>query len=306
MTTFPAEANAAFAANYPEVPHKLTHQLGAHPLLDLEPLAQLAEALSPSSIEYNSGDQPIGVSGKPGATGLSIGETIRRIGDSGSWAVLKNIEQHPAYADLLESLLSELRPTIEARTGQMLKTQGFIFISSPCAVTPFHFDPEHNILLQLRGTKTMTQFPAGNTAYAADSIQEAYHTGGARELTWQESMLDGGTEFALASAFRARRAAGLGLAFDNLAFGMELCRSRCTRVQRRLAPDRPAPAATRSLASAQPCKSLWLAAAAAAGRGLVPVEQVAESAKQRALAPVLPTHAACRCHHAAGKPRKRQ
>jgi hypothetical protein len=199
MTTFPAEANAAFAANYPEVPHKLTHQLGAHPLLDLEPLAQLAEALSPSSIEYNSGDQPIGVSGKPGATGLSIGETIRRIGDSGSWAVLKNIEQHPAYADLLESLLSELRPTIEARTGQMLKTQGFIFISSPCAVTPFHFDPEHNILLQLRGTKTMTQFPAGNTAYAANSIQEAYHTGGARELTWQESMLDGGTEFALAS-----------------------------------------------------------------------------------------------------------
>lgn len=198
MTTFPAEANAAFAANYPEVPHKLTHQLGAHSLLDLEPLAQLAEALSPSSIEYNSGDQPIGVSGKPGATGLSIGETIRRIGDSGSWAVLKNIEQHPAYADLLESLLSELRPTIEARTGQMLKTQGFIFISSPCAVTPFHFDPEHNILLQLRGTKTMTQFPAGNTAYAADRIHEAYHTGGARELTWQDSMLAGGTEFALA------------------------------------------------------------------------------------------------------------
>jgi len=198
MTTFPAEANAAFAANYPEVPHKLTHQLGAHPLLDLEPLAQLAEGLPPSAIEYNSGDQPIGVSGKPGATGLTIGETIRRIGDSGSWAVLKNIEQHPAYADLLEGLLSELRPTIEARTGQMLKTQGFIFISSPRAVTPFHFDPEHNILLQLRGTKTMTQFPAGNTAYAADSIHEAYHTGGARELIWQDSMLAGGTEFALA------------------------------------------------------------------------------------------------------------
>ena len=198
MTTFPAEAAAAFAANYPEVPHKLAHRLGAHPLLDLEPLAQLAEALPLGTIEYNSGDQPIGVSGKPGGTGLSIGETIRRIGDSASWAVLKNIEQHPAYADLLESLLAELRPTIEARTGRMLKTQGFIFISSPRAVTPYHFDPEHNILLQLRGTKTMTQFPAGNAAYAADSIHEAYHTGGARELTWQDAMLAGGTEFALA------------------------------------------------------------------------------------------------------------
>jgi hypothetical protein len=28
-------------------------------------------------------------------------------------------------------------------------------------VTPFHFDPEHNILLQIRGRKTMTIFPAG-------------------------------------------------------------------------------------------------------------------------------------------------
>ena len=31
----------------------------------------------------------------------------------------------------------------------MMKPQGFIFISSPDAVTPYHFDPEHNILLQL-------------------------------------------------------------------------------------------------------------------------------------------------------------
>src|SRR5690606_21258087 len=119
---------------YPEIPHKLAHGLENHPLLALEALARLGEALPPASVEYNRGDLPIGVDGKPGGNGLTIGETIRAIATSGSWAVLKNIEQAPAYAALLESLLEELRPHIEARTGRMMKTQGFIFVSSPNAV----------------------------------------------------------------------------------------------------------------------------------------------------------------------------
>lgn len=198
MIVFPPTAQAAFAAGYPEHPHKLAHQLGAHPLFELEALAQLAELLSDISIEYNRGDQPIGVDGKPAATGVPIGETIRRIATSGSWAVLKNIEQAPAYAALLAELLGELRATIEPRTGRMLKTQGFVFISSPDAVTPYHFDPEHNILLQLRGTKVMTQFPAGDPLYAADEIHEGYHTGGPRELHWRNELAADGRDFALA------------------------------------------------------------------------------------------------------------
>jgi len=197
LSCFPPEARALFAAGYPELPHKLAHTLGAHPLLELEALAALGEALPAASIEYNAAEQPIGVDGKPGPTGIPIGETIRNIATSGSWAVLKNIEQVPAYAGLLENLLAELRGTIEAKTGRMLKTQGFIFITSPGGVTPYHFDPEHNILLQLRGTKTMTQFPAGDPAYAPDETHESYHTGGARELKWRDDMLSGGTGFDL-------------------------------------------------------------------------------------------------------------
>ena len=60
---------------------------------------------------------------------------------SGSWAVLKNIEQVPEYSGLLMGLLTELKPHIEEKTGRMLKPQGFIFVSSPNAVTPYHFDP---------------------------------------------------------------------------------------------------------------------------------------------------------------------
>lgn len=194
---FAPEMRAIFAEAYPEQPHKLRHSLPEHPLLALDALAALGESLPQASVEYNRGDLPIGIDDKPGSNGLTIGETIRRIHETNSWAVLKNIEQHPAYAELLEALLGELKPDIEAKTGRMMKTQGFIFVSSPDAVTPYHFDPEHNILMQLVGSKTMVQFPAGHADYAPDRVHETYHTGGARELKWSDDLAAGGTEFPL-------------------------------------------------------------------------------------------------------------
>lgn len=195
---FPPLSRANFAASYPEGPHKLRHNLSAHPLLELDALAELGEALPARSVEYNRGDLPIGVDGKPEGNGLTIGATIRGIESSNSWAVLKNIEQHSAYAALLGELLGELEDPIVRKTGRMMKTQGFIFVSSPDAVTPYHFDPEHNILLQLTGQKAMTVFPAGDALFAPDRVHETYHTGGARELAWSEELACHGQTFRLA------------------------------------------------------------------------------------------------------------
>jgi Cupin-like domain len=194
---FETSTRRLFAGHYPETPHILRHTLTSHPLLELEALAQLAERLPITSVEYNRGDLPIGVDGKPGSNGLTIAETIRKVAEAESWAVLKNIEQVPAYEDLLHGLLEELRPEIEAATGAMLTPQGFIFVSSPNSVTPYHFDPEHNILLQIRGSKVMTQFPAGNTRFVPDEAHEIYHSGGPRELKWDDSFLSAGREFPL-------------------------------------------------------------------------------------------------------------
>ena len=127
---FDETARTTFAQLYPETPHALRHELTDHPLLTLDALADLAHALTDSSVEYNRGDVPIGVDEKPGQTGLSIAQTIRTIAKSNSWAVLKNIEQAPAYEALLGSLLNEIRPQIERHTGAMLTPQGFIFISN--------------------------------------------------------------------------------------------------------------------------------------------------------------------------------
>ena len=167
---FDEQTIARFADHYPETPHRLDHHLPAHELLTLEAIAKLGEALPASSVEYNPGDLPLGIDAADVPdNGLTIGETIRTIDVCRSWAVLKNIEQMPAYAALLMQLLAELKPAIETKTGRLLRPQGFIFVSSPHSMTPYHFDPEHNILLQLRGTKTMTQFPAGDARFAPPS-----------------------------------------------------------------------------------------------------------------------------------------
>ncbi|ANY19951.1 hypothetical protein A6F68_01435 [Tsuneonella dongtanensis] len=194
---FGPAARCAFASAYPETPRVIEHRLRDNPLLSLDALAILAGKLPETSIEYNRGDLPIGIDGKPGGTGIGIEDTIRHIASVNSWAVLKNIEQVPEYQALLLALLGELQPMIEAKTGAMLRPQGFVFISSPDAVTPYHFDPEHNILLQLVGSKTMTQFPAGNDRYAPDETHESYHSGGPRELHWRDELAAGGSAFSI-------------------------------------------------------------------------------------------------------------
>lgn len=195
---FDKAARHKFAGAYPETPHIISHNLRDHPLLSITALAALGEALPAKSVEYNKGDLPVGINPDDVPTnGLTIGDTIRNAQTSGSWAVLKNVEQVPEYNSLLLDLLDELKPSIELKTGKMLKPQGFIFVSSPNAVTPYHFDPEHNILLQLTGSKIMTQFPAGDPFFAPDETHEGYHGGGHRNLVWRDDMARGGTEWPL-------------------------------------------------------------------------------------------------------------
>ncbi len=177
-----------FSARYPGAPARLNHQLKDHPLLSIERLVALARALPPTLVEYNSGELPIGQD--PAETpmnGLSPEETVRRIAENKSWIVLKNIEQDEEYAALLEQCLGEIIPAARAATGAMHKREGFIFVSSPGSVTPFHMDPEHNILMQVRGAKTFNIFPPDASAIVSDEGHEAFHKpGGHRNLPYKE------------------------------------------------------------------------------------------------------------------------
>jgi quercetin dioxygenase-like cupin family protein len=195
---FPEASLAAFSGLYPERPGLLAHRLCGHRAFELEALIGLAQRMRAIDVEYNKADLPVGVDpASIPANGLGIAETIRSIEQCGSWMVLKFIEQDPVYRALLHATLAELEAVVNPVTGEMLKMEGFVFISSPGAVTPFHFDPEHNILLQLRGQKTMTVFPAGDQTIARGELHEAFHSGGHRNLPWRDEFAASGTPFEL-------------------------------------------------------------------------------------------------------------
>lgn len=176
MTIFEAP-NAALSGRYPHEPARLRHRLLDDPRFTLEALVGLAARLPAASIEYNAGDIPIDQDAdKTPSNGLSVEETIRRIETCRSWMVLKNVEQDPAYAAALEECLADIAPSATPATGRMEKKLGFIFISSAGAVTPFHMDPEHNILMQIRGSKSFSVYPA-DKGIVSDEDHELYHAG---------------------------------------------------------------------------------------------------------------------------------
>lgn len=188
--TFPETALSAFAAAYPDRHAQMNHDLAGHPLFSREGIAALAERLPADRVEYNRGDLPLGIRPEDVPdNGLSIADTIRDIDSNGSWMVLKNVERDRVYGSLLESALGELAPIVEAKTGPMLHMQAFLFLSSPGSVTPFHMDPEHNILLQIAGEKTMTVFPAGDREVVPAQQSEGFHLGSHRNLHWDDAFL---------------------------------------------------------------------------------------------------------------------
>lgn len=188
QAVFDKGALAALGEAYPGVPLHLAHSLAEHPLLKIEALASLAARMRPASLEHNAATGlrlGLGNHEIP-ANGLSVAETIEQIDVCGSWVLLKTIDQDPAYAALMRDVLREIEPIVEPVTGAMMRLEGFIFISSPRAVTPLHFDPEYNILFQARGSKTMTLFPPGDREIISDPFFEQYFAGGPRNLPWRD------------------------------------------------------------------------------------------------------------------------
>jgi hypothetical protein len=187
-----------FVNNFNRRPFKIRHQLCEHALFDLQRLIELSRTLPADRVEYNAGDLPI--SQDPNRTpqnGLSVEETIERIANCKSWLVLKNIELDVDYKSLLERCLREIEGFSSLVSPGMTQQQGFIFISSPGSITPFHIDPENNFLLQIRGTKTVWMFGQDDRVVLNEQQIEEFFHGAHRNLAFNESYRERGQKFQL-------------------------------------------------------------------------------------------------------------
>jgi hypothetical protein len=176
-------------------PFRISHSLERHPLFELQRIIELARRLPESAIEYNPGD--IAVELDPSQTphnGLSVDETLRRIETCGSWMVLKRVEHDPQYRALLDDCLDEVMRVAASIAPGMKRREGFIFVSSPRSVTPFHMDQEYNFLLQIRGAKTIHIFPR---ELVTDMEIEERCALGHRNLKFREEFQQAATTFDL-------------------------------------------------------------------------------------------------------------
>ena len=155
----------------------IRHNYHEHPLMQFDSLKQLAKSLmrrglcrfippgSTQASQFSPGVQSF--------EGRTIDEIFRRIEEPGSWIALYHVETDPLYGRFLEEALGTVRHLIDRQEPGLFNAQGFMFISAPPSVTPFHIDRENNFWLQIRGRKTINVWdPTDREAVAARDVEE--------------------------------------------------------------------------------------------------------------------------------------
>jgi cupin-like protein len=176
-----------FRAGFNRSPFLIRHHLAGHPLFSLQRLIELANRLPEEKIKYNGADISVAAGLYEGPrTGLSVRETIQQIEECRSWMVINNIELDPDYRQLLDRCLDEVRLFSEPIDPGMFRREGFIFISSPGSITPFHMDPEYNFLLQIRGKKQISIWNSGDRSVLSETTLERYFSDVDRQLVYKE------------------------------------------------------------------------------------------------------------------------
>ena len=137
---------------------KIRHNYDQHPLMKLDRLAQLAKSLYPTKqcrfILPGTTDASVFDHKSTSPDGRDIDEVFRRIEEPKSWIALYNVQTDPAYGKFLWEVMDNLGSTVNSRE-KIYDVRGFMFISAPPSVTPFHIDRENNFWLQVHGRKTL-------------------------------------------------------------------------------------------------------------------------------------------------------
>jgi hypothetical protein len=154
----PTLEGVAYGDAFPDLPAEFVHDLHHDGRLTLDAIADLADRLPRSAAIYDTAAQPLLVphGGPPRGELARPGDVIRDLGTANAWLTMLNVDQDPEYADLMNSTLDRLEEGMIGRQGKMRNRAAFIFLSSPNSVTPAHFDIEHSLLMQLRGSKTVS------------------------------------------------------------------------------------------------------------------------------------------------------
>jgi hypothetical protein len=156
-------------------PFEVRHRVHEHPLLTFGAVADLADALPKQSTGRLRGDLPPAWGARdeiPRGIDPEPGEVVKNISANTTRLMLWEIEQIPEYRQVINQVLDQLESCVIDIAGRLRRRMVRMFVSSPGSVTPAHFDVENNLILQIRGTKTLT---IGKYATASDERHAIEH-----------------------------------------------------------------------------------------------------------------------------------
>jgi len=170
------------------------HSLRGHPLMTLPSFVELARRRPKDRVRvYNSetvtaGERLEGVADKYGS-GRTLDEMTGDIEQNKTYLFIQNVETDPVYAPFVRELLDEVKIALRAKGRKMVCGWGWVFISAPNAVTPYHRDHEQTCLLQLTGTKTLNVFPVSDREVCSEDENEFFHSQSSLQKTvYKESL----------------------------------------------------------------------------------------------------------------------
>ena len=154
-------------------PFQLHHRLAENALFSLSRLVELAKSMPADAIEYNSGKVAVGV--KPEDVpkiDMAAEDVIKSIETANAWMVIKHVESDPAYSAMLHQFVREANEAAGRNAADYSDVEGFIFVSSAKATTPFHIDMEENILIQIKGDKFVRTFDNAGCVLVSEEEME--------------------------------------------------------------------------------------------------------------------------------------
>lgn len=157
-------------------PFALRHSFAGDPRLSHDAVAGLAGRLPTTSIEMNHSNlEPLHAAEGAEPLDRPAEQVAREIVALRRWMAIKNIEQIADYQPVVDDGLRSADDGLGLGAA-MIAREGYIFVSAGSSVTPAHVDHEHNLLLQVEGTKTVTigSFPNPTLEH---EVMEGMHSG---------------------------------------------------------------------------------------------------------------------------------
>ena len=119
----------------------------------------------------------------------SAAQTLSDIEHAKAWMSLLNIQTDEVYRTLVDTVLDEVRPKSEAIDPGMSYRGGWIFVTSPNTVTPFHIDKEHNFLVQIHGRKRVYVWEPDDHVAVSEAARDLFHASHSRDLIkWRDDL----------------------------------------------------------------------------------------------------------------------